>query len=143
MRAQVSVHDSPQSRLLQARGRKFAVAFRQACGTPAPGSGVEVGAHNEDMVSHGDVREWNEDEGFGVIDSPDTPGGCWAHFSSIVMDGYRSLAAGDPVAFTCEAGLQDGYDYRAILVWPPGVEPGTPPSREAISEEPGLPTKAL
>lgn len=76
MRAQVSVHDSPQSRLLQARGRKFAVAFRQACGTPAPGSGVEVGAHNEDMVSHGDVREWNEDEGFGVIDSPDTPGGC-------------------------------------------------------------------
>jgi CspA family cold shock protein len=81
---------------------------------------------NEHMISHGVVREWDEDQGFGVIDSPDTPGGCWTHFSGIVMDGYRCLAAGDPVAFTCEAGSQDGYDYRAVLVWPPGVEPGTP-----------------
>jgi cold shock protein len=83
------------------------------------------------MMSAGVVREWAEDEGFGVIDAPDVPGGCWAHFSSIVMDGYRALAAGDRVAFTWEAGQQDGYDYRAILVWPPGVEPGTPPARSA------------
>lgn len=81
---------------------------------------------NEHMISHGVVREWDEDQGFGVIDSPDTPEGCWTHFSGIVMDGYRCLAAGDPAAFTCEAGSQDGYDYRAVLVWPPGVEPGTP-----------------
>ena len=72
------------------------------------------------MVSEGVVREWNDDEGYGVIDSPGTPGGCWAHFSSIVMDGYRVLAAGDQVAFTWEEARQDGYDYRAILVWPPG-----------------------
>ncbi len=78
------------------------------------------------MISRGVVREWDEDQGFGVIDSPDTPGGCWTHFSSIVMDGYRCLAAGDSVAFTCEAGSQDGYDYRAVLVWPPGVKPGAP-----------------
>jgi CspA family cold shock protein len=81
---------------------------------------------DDHMISHGVVREWDDDQGFGVIDSPDTPGGCWAHFSSIVMDGYRCLIAGDPVAFTCEAGPQDGYDYRAVLVWPPGAEPGTP-----------------
>ena len=74
-------------------------------------------------MSAGVVREWAEDEGFGVIDSPDVPGGCWAHFSAIVMDGYHTLAAGDRVAFTWEAGRQDGFAYRAILVWPPGVEP--------------------
>jgi cold shock protein len=89
------------------------------------------------MVSHGAVQEWNDDEGFGVINSPDTPGGCWAHFSSIITDGYRTLAAGDPVAFTFEAGRQDGYHYRAILVWPPGAGPGTPPSPQTLSGEPG------
>lgn len=88
------------------------------------------------MVNDGVVREWNDDEGFGVIDSSRTPGGCWVHFSSIVQDGYRSLATGDQVAFTCESAHQDGYDYRATMVWPPGVEPGAPPSPEA-SGKPG------
>ena len=40
------------------------------------------------------------DEGFGVIDSAETPGGCWAYFSVIVMDGYRRLQAGQRVSFT-------------------------------------------
>jgi len=88
------------------------------------------------MVSHGTVREWNEDEGFGVIDSADTPGGCWAHFSSIVMAGYRSLAPGDRVSFTCEAGQQDGFDYRARLVWPPGADPRTEPPAESHQQDP-------
>jgi CspA family cold shock protein len=79
-----------------------------------------------EVTSQGTVREWNSDEGFGVVDSSDTPGGCWAHFSDLVMDGYRSLTAGDHVTFTYEAVPQDGFDYRAISVWPPGVEPGTP-----------------
>jgi CspA family cold shock protein len=86
------------------------------------------------VIGDGVVREWDEDQGFGVIDSPDTPGGCWTHFSAIVMDGNRSLTAGDPVAFTHEDGPQDGYDYRAILVWPSGVEPGTPPPDVAESD---------
>jgi hypothetical protein len=34
-----------------------------------------MSAHDEGMVSRGVVREWNDDEGFGVIDSPETPGG--------------------------------------------------------------------
>ena len=29
------------------------------------------------------VREWHEDLGWGVLDSPDTPGGCWVHYSVI------------------------------------------------------------
>jgi cold shock protein len=78
------------------------------------------------VTSTGIVREWREDEGFGVVDSPGTPGGCWVHFSNIVADGYRSLRAGDYVTFTSEPASQDGFEYRAILVWPPGVQPGRP-----------------
>jgi len=78
------------------------------------------------VTSQGIVREWDSDEGFGVINSPDTPGGCWAHFSSLAMDGYRSLTAGDHVTFTHEAASQDGFDYLAIRVWPLRAEPSTP-----------------
>lgn len=82
------------------------------------------------VTSTGTVREWNEDGGIGVLDSADTPGGCWVHFSCIVATGRRGLTPGDQVSFTHEVGPQDGYSYRAVLVWPPGVQPGTrPPSR--------------
>ncbi|ROO52320.1 hypothetical protein EDC02_7242 [Micromonospora sp. Llam0] len=30
----------------------------------------------------GVIRSWNVDEGWGVIDSAETPGDCWAHFSA-------------------------------------------------------------
>jgi cold shock protein len=75
------------------------------------------------VLSEGTVREWSDDDGWGVIDSADTPGGCWAHFSMIVSQGYRSLDPGDHVAFTYEAPGQDGFSYRAIRVWPPGASP--------------------
>ena len=79
------------------------------------------------MPSEGTVRDWSDDHGWGVIDSPDTPGGCWVHFSSIVVtSGMRALTPGDPVTFTYETGWQDGFGYRADLVWPPGAETGTP-----------------
>ncbi len=77
-------------------------------------------------MSEGTVREWSDDQGWGVIDSADTPGGCWVHFSVIVSEGYRSLKPGDPVTFTHEAPGQDGFDFRAVLVWPPGMSPETP-----------------
>lgn len=75
------------------------------------------------MATVGMVREWSADEGFGVIDSAETPGGCWAHFSAIVMDGYRSLETGQRVSFTFEPASQDGYSYRAITVWPENPQP--------------------
>lgn len=65
---------------------------------------------------------WHADEGWGVIDSQDTPGGCWAHFSSVLVSGYRVLAAGQVVTLDYEAAEQDGYSFRAIEVWPAGRE---------------------
>jgi CspA family cold shock protein len=87
------------------------------------------------MISRGVVREWDRDQGFGVLNSEDTPGGCWVWFSSIVMDGYRELTVGAHISFTHETVAQDGYDYRAVLVWPPDVRPGTPPTPR-VSEGP-------
>lgn len=79
------------------------------------------------MPSEGTVREWNGDEGWGVIDSAETPGGCWVHFSAIAADGLHGLTPGEHVIFTYEAARQDGFGYRTVLAWPPGAEPGTPP----------------
>jgi CspA family cold shock protein len=80
------------------------------------------------VLSEGTVREWSDDHGWGVIDSADTPGGCWAHFSMIVSQGYRSLEPGGHVTFTYEAPGQDGFSYRAVQVWPPDVSPEAPQS---------------
>ncbi|MHB8294385.1 MAG: cold shock domain-containing protein [Acidimicrobiales bacterium] len=67
----------------------------------------------------GVVRWFDATEGWGVIDAPEVPGGCFVHFSNINMDGYRVLGAGDRVAFTYQkVGFkQDGYDFRSIQVW--------------------------
>jgi CspA family cold shock protein len=68
------------------------------------------------MVTRGTVRAWNEEEGWGVIDSTDTPGGCWVHFSHIVASGYRSLQVGEDVLLEWEEVDQDGYAFRALRV---------------------------
>jgi len=91
------------------------------------------------VQSVGTVREWHTEEGWGVIDCPDTPGGCWAHFSHLfhedvpppgpgevlhVSGGFREAFEGETVDFDWERprGGQDGYSFRAITVWPRGRE---------------------
>ncbi|MEU4425756.1 cold shock domain-containing protein [Actinoplanes sp. NPDC024001] len=61
--------------------------------------------------------------GWGVIDGPDVPGGCWVHFSAIATDGYRELTPGQQVWFRAEAARQDGFAYRAVKVWTGDAEP--------------------
>lgn len=64
------------------------------------------------------VREWHAHHGWGVIDSSETPGGCWAGFVHVEMTGYRELTAGQRVVLEWERGDQDGFDYRAVRVTP-------------------------
>ena len=90
------------------------------------------GRHTEPVASEGTIRAWSDERGFGVIDSADTPGGCWFHFACVVIDELASPRPGDQVTFTYETSPQDGFSYRALLVWPPGVGPGTP-----LHERPG------
>lgn len=70
----------------------------------------------------GIVKWFDADEGWGVIEAPETPGGCFAHFSSIQAEGFRRLQSGERVRFTFERPgfLQDGYEYRALAIWPDG-----------------------
>jgi CspA family cold shock protein len=70
-------------------------------------------------VSQGRVVEWDDDEGWGVLDSADTPGGCWAHYSVIEMSGFHTLGLGDVVRVRFEDVEQDGYEFRATWVQPP------------------------
>lgn len=66
------------------------------------------------MTTRGVVRFWNDEEGWGVIDSPATPGGSWTHFSCVSVAGYRTLASGSVVDFEWETVNQDGYAYRTV-----------------------------
>lgn len=65
----------------------------------------------------GTVREWHAEEGWGVLDSPYTPGGCWVHFSAIDGSGFRALTIGSKVDLGWEPVTdQDGYRFRATRV---------------------------
>lgn len=77
------------------------------------------------------VRFWRDEDGWGVVDSPDTPGGCWVHFSAVTVAGYRQLRPGQRVELEWESARQDGYDHRAVRVWPAGTQPVDPPAPES------------
>ncbi|MFF1678839.1 cold-shock protein [Streptomyces sp. NPDC058256] len=68
----------------------------------------------------GTVREWHDEEGWGVLDSPETPGGCWGHYSVIQTRGFHTLSPGQRVDLQWEAPgyKQDGYTYRAVNMVP-------------------------
>ena len=49
-----------------------------------------------------------------MIDSDETPGGCWAHYSTIVGEGSRTISVGATVVLDWEQVTdRDGYRYRA------------------------------
>jgi cold shock protein len=73
------------------------------------------------MADLGLIRVWNDDEGWGVIDSPHTPGGCWAHFSAAA--GEPPFTPGLPVRLEWEPAHQDGYTFRAVRFWPADRDP--------------------
>ena len=56
------------------------------------------------MSTVGTVRVWHRDEGWGVIDSPETPGGCWAHFSHLWSDNTPAHGPGQKKAPTRDVG---------------------------------------
>lgn len=78
------------------------------------------------------VREWHDDEGWGVLDSDETPGGCWAHFSSLSIAGFRHASPGQRVSITYHHSPQDGFDYVADDVTIDGI-----PRVESESRPPG------
>jgi len=84
---------------------------------------VDRSDHDAGGGEPGVVREWHPAEGWGVIESPHTPGGCWTHHSHLDMEGFRELHAGQEVALWFDDRGQDGYRFRATRVVVPGVPP--------------------
>ncbi|MGU3435920.1 hypothetical protein ACNHUS_23220 [Actinomycetes bacterium M1A6_2h] len=90
--------------------------------------------HRTGTWSTGIVSAWHNDEGWGVIDSPQTPGGCRTYYSALHPDevidappgnaysiggGIHGLDVGEHVDFEWEpVGDQDGYTFRTIRVRP-------------------------
>jgi CspA family cold shock protein len=67
------------------------------------------------------VREWREDEGWGVVQADELDKGIWFHFSRIDMEGYRSLRPGQRVEIRVEGPLPfevEGYRYQATVARP-------------------------
>lgn len=86
------------------------------------------------MRTTGVVRLWSNEDGWGVIDSPETPGGCWTHAS--VVAGLTRLRPGAPVLLEAEEGAQDGFDFRAIQVWPSATPVRVFPAAELVTSDP-------
>lgn len=68
----------------------------------------------------GVVRVWYDEERWGVVDTPDTPGGCWVPPSAI--EDQAGLRAGEPVLVEWEAERHEDFAYRAVRVRPRGDE---------------------
>lgn len=75
----------------------------------------------------GVVGRWSVEEGWGVIEAPEVPGGCWLHFSHLTGPGFRGMQPGEAVAFTYEVlpegAEQDGHRFRALRADPLGGHP--------------------
>ncbi|MFB9377718.1 hypothetical protein ACFFKU_11375 [Kineococcus gynurae] len=95
------------------------------------------------MSTRGVVRNWDDDEGWGVIDSPETPGGCWVLWAAVATTTPNGFRPGQEVAFTYEQGEQDGYGYRALRAWPWGDRPAQRPGVTVVNDRGGAFTSTL
>lgn len=73
------------------------------------------------MRVRGTVRKWRKKKGWGVIDSPEAPGGCWALAADIEdIEGDSVLLAGERVDLdaTADPHGRGGCAWRATHVVP-------------------------
>jgi len=69
-------------------------------------------------MTHGIVKFWKSEKGWGAISSPELPDGCdaFVHFSDIVVSGFREVHPGDKVEFTIVHRVQDSFKFSAAEV---------------------------
>ena len=62
------------------------------------------------------VKWFNNSKGFGFIEAEDREGDIFAHYSTIEMEGYRTLKAGQDVEFQLEEGPKGLHAVHITLV---------------------------
>ena len=67
---------------------------------------------------NGTVKWFNADKGFGFISNDDGGEGVFVHFSSILVDGFKTLNEGQKVTFDTEPDPKNPEKLRAVNVRP-------------------------
>ncbi|WP_373305092.1 hypothetical protein [Streptomyces lucensis] len=62
------------------------------------------------------VREWRDEEGWGVLDSPETPGGCLGHYADVQAPGFPTLPTARSLLWASTAGPTTRWGAR-IAIW--------------------------
>jgi len=84
----------------------------------------------------GTVKWFNNAKGFGFILPDDGGEDLFAHYSSIQMEGYRTLKAGQPVSFEVEQGDKGLHAKQIVLITAEAEgEPNIEDASEKLIEE--------
>ncbi len=67
---------------------------------------------------NGTVKWFNETKGYGFISNDDGSEDVFVHFSSIMVDGFKTLAEGQRVQYDVEQDPKNASKMRAINVVP-------------------------
>ncbi|MFT7558565.1 MAG: CspA family cold shock protein [Flavobacteriales bacterium] len=87
-------------------------------------------------MSTGTVKWFNNAKGFGFILPSEGDGDLFAHYSSIEMDGYKTLKAGQTVSFTIESTDKGGHAKHIQLAEPAAsTEPTSTDKKTEIEAE--------
>ena len=69
-------------------------------------------------MNSGTVKWFNESKGFGFISNDDGGDDVFVHFSSIMTEGFKTLAEGQKVNYDVEQDPKNASKLRAINVVP-------------------------
>ena len=70
------------------------------------------------LMSNGTVKWFNAEKGYGFITNADNGEDVFVHYSSIQVDGFKTLQEGQAVTFDTEADPRDSKKVRAVNVIP-------------------------
>ena len=82
-------------------------------------------------MATGTVKWFNDQKGFGFIKQDDVNEDIFVHHTAIKMEGFRTLAPGEPVDYELK---QDDKGFKAINVTRGELAPGTEGAIEAAPE---------
>ncbi|MGI6349137.1 MAG: cold-shock protein [Eubacteriaceae bacterium] len=69
-------------------------------------------------MNSGTVKWFNAEKGYGFISNDDGGEDVFVHFSSIMVDGYKTLQEGQKVTFDVETDPKNSNKLRATNVCP-------------------------